>query len=315
MQLGLILTAFTLGLRHGVDWDHIAAIADLSSSAQTRRKGFALSFLYALGHAVVVFLLGFAAVVFGASLPSGFDAWMGRFVGVTLVAMGVWIIFDLLRRGREFRLRSRWILILDGTFRGLRRVRDASHRRRVEISHVHEHEHASSPSHGEESAHDHAHIDQYANQYANQSVAVPQLAGRRGWSRVFPLGLGQRHRHRHQHDLSLSSDILTNPGNGTAVGIGALHGVGFESPTQIALFVASTSMVGLVDGLALLAVWVVGLVVANAFLAALASFGLLQAERNFGVYAGIAVTVGVISIVMGMLFLFGSPPSIDLALA
>ncbi len=306
MQLGLILTSFTLGLRHGVDWDHIAAIADLSSSARSRRQGFALSFLYALGHAVVVFLLGFLAVVFGATLPSGVDVWMGRFVGITLLAMGIWIIFDLLKRGREFRLRSRWILILNGTFRGLRRVRDASHRRRVEISHEHDHVHASSPDHEDAKAHDHAHVEELA--------AVSQLAGRQGWSQFLPSTLGKRHRHQHHHDLSLSKDMLVSPGNGTAIGIGALHGVGFESPTQIALFVASTSMVGFDDGLILLVVWVVGLVVANAFLAGLASFGLLQAERNFAVYAGIAIAVGLVSIVMGIMFLLGSSPSINLAL-
>jgi len=33
MSFGLILTALGFGLRHGIDWDHIAAIADISSSA------------------------------------------------------------------------------------------------------------------------------------------------------------------------------------------------------------------------------------------------------------------------------------------
>lgn len=310
MQLGLILTSFTLGLRHGVDWDHIAAIADLSSSAESRRRGFALSFLYALGHAAVVLALGVLIVVFGASLPSGVDVWMGRFVGVTLVAMGLWIVVDLFRSKREFRLRSRWILILNGTFRGMRRVRDASARRKVVVQHDHLHEHEDQPDHGELMAHDHAHMSEVAD--------VPQLVEARKWPRAMAsVGTRKRgphkHRHQHRHDLSLAGDALAGPGNGTAVGIGALHGVGFESPTQIALFVASTSLAGLADGLMLLLVWVVGLIVANACLAGLASFGLLQAERNFAIYAGIALVVGVLSIAMGLLFLFGSAPSLDLA--
>jgi len=135
MTLGLVLTALTLGLRHGVDWDHIAAIADLSSTARNRRHGFWLSFVYAGGHGVVVIALGLLAIVFGSALPEGVDVWMGRVVGVTLVVLGAWILIDLARSGRDFRLRSRWILVLGGTFSGLRRVRDARRRRRVVIEH------------------------------------------------------------------------------------------------------------------------------------------------------------------------------------
>jgi high-affinity nickel-transport protein len=81
-----------------------------------------------------------------------------------------------------------------------------------------------------------------------------------------------------------------------------LHGIGVESPTQIALFVASTSVAGAGVGLLLLAGWIVGLILANAALALLAGFGLLHAERNFGIYATLAVVVGVVSIVMGTIF-------------
>jgi high-affinity nickel permease len=37
MTAGLVVTALALGIRHGVDWDHIAAIADLSGTAETGR--------------------------------------------------------------------------------------------------------------------------------------------------------------------------------------------------------------------------------------------------------------------------------------
>jgi high-affinity nickel-transport protein len=93
-------------------------------------------------------------------------------------------------------------------------------------------------------------------------------------------------------------------GSGTAAGIGMLHGVGVESPTQIAVFVASASVVGWAAGLAILAAWCVGVVLANSGLAVLAGFGLLEARRNFVVYATVAVLVAVGSIVMGTLYLF-----------
>ena len=299
MTIGLLLTSLTLGIRHGVDWDHIAAIADLSSSAGSRRKGFLLSFIYASGHAAVVLALGAIAIMFGTRIPTGADAWMGRIVGLTLVAMGLWIMYDLARSRRGFRLRSRWILILNGAYRGVRRVRGASQRRRVVLEHDHNHQHedghAKSPEHDHAQAHDHSHLLQTAD------VAVPASTGVR---RLLAF-TRREHRHPHRHELALGNDPTAHAGNGTAAGIGVLHGIGFESPTQIAVFVASTSVVGATAGLTLLLAWVVGLLVANAALAALAGFGLLHAERNFAIYATIAVAVAVASLLMGALLLTG----------
>ena len=84
-----------------------------------------------------------------------------------------------------------------------------------------------------------------------------------------------------------------------------LHGVGIESPTQIAIFVASTAAVGVGFGLMLLGTWVLGLIIANAFLAFGAGAGLLNAERSFPVYATLAVVLSVASIVLGVLFILG----------
>src|ERR1044071_3438957 len=110
--LGLLLTALLLGLRHGIDWDHIAAITDITSTtaaaesgeaghqehhragehdhahggdaelaAHATRHGFLaeqreaiwLGSLYALGHALVVAILGTLALLFGQVLPDWVD--------------------------------------------------------------------------------------------------------------------------------------------------------------------------------------------------------------------------------------------------
>lgn len=328
MTIGLWLTALGLGLRHGIDWDHIAAIADLTSTAENRRRGFMLSFLYAVGHAAVVMVLGVAAILFGAALPEGVDVWMGRVVGLTLVALGLWVLIELLRKGRDFRLRSRWILVINGTFSGLRRVREANARRRLTIEHAHEHDHESEAGTGDHGAHDHAHLEtsttlpeiidltevgQPADALVGAATEEPsvsssrrsrlwQAAGRhRGHSHSHAV---HSHSHSHRHETSLV-ESGSGTGNGTAAGIGLLHGVGFESPTQIAVFVASTSLVGAWAGVGLLVAWVIGLVLANSLLAGLAGFGLLNAERNFVIYATIAAFVGVASLAMGMLLLLG----------
>ena len=66
----------------------------------------------------MVFVLGVLALAFGTLLPDWVDPIMGRVVGVTLLVLGVWVfvsLYQYLREGTEFRLRSRWMLVFDGT--------------------------------------------------------------------------------------------------------------------------------------------------------------------------------------------------------
>jgi high-affinity nickel-transport protein len=51
-----------LGFRHGIDWDHIAALTDLTASRDRVRQSMALATMYAVGHALVVFALGVATI-------------------------------------------------------------------------------------------------------------------------------------------------------------------------------------------------------------------------------------------------------------
>jgi hypothetical protein len=63
-----------------------------------------------------VAVLGLFALLFGALLPDWVDAVMGPVVGATLVFLGIWVFISLYqyaRHGREFRLRSRWMLVFD----------------------------------------------------------------------------------------------------------------------------------------------------------------------------------------------------------
>ena len=89
-----------------------------------------LGTLYALGHGLVVVVLGLAALAFGALLPDWLDPIMGRIVGFTLVALGLWVIYSIYRyarAGESFRLRSRWMLVFDGVRYGWRRFQARLH--------------------------------------------------------------------------------------------------------------------------------------------------------------------------------------------
>ena len=123
--LGVLGAAFLFGFRHGIDWDHIAAITDITSSQEERSASMLFGTIYALGHALVVFLIGSLAILIGARLPEGVDPIMERIVGLTLVILGVFVFVSLIKHGREFRMRSRWMLIFSGTRSAYRKARGA----------------------------------------------------------------------------------------------------------------------------------------------------------------------------------------------
>lgn len=277
-RLGLLATAFGYGLRHGIDWDHLAAIADITSAQPDKRRSMLLATLYAAGHALVVFVLGVAAIVAGDRLPDGLDAAMGRVVGATLIVLAAYVFWSLARHGRDFRMRSRWMLVLAG----LRRLRTRLRHQAVVIEH------------------DHAHDDDHHGD-GHPITPVPSDDGKT----TAAVAVAQAHRHAHRHIGALPDDPFPGYGRRTAFGIGALHGVGAETPTQVVLFVTAAGVAGAAGGVAMLVAFVVGLVTTNTVIAVASTFGFLHAERHGRVYLAVALFTGVASLVLGLLFLFG----------
>ncbi|MDA1280639.1 MAG: hypothetical protein O3B95_11500 [Chloroflexi bacterium] len=111
--LALLGTGLGLGLRHGIDWDHIAAISDVTSSQKNRKRSIWMGTLYALGHAAVVVVLGLLAIWFGTLFPSWIDGYVEIAVGSTLLLLGAWLIWSMSRNRGRLVLRSRWMLVLD----------------------------------------------------------------------------------------------------------------------------------------------------------------------------------------------------------
>jgi high-affinity nickel-transport protein len=94
LQLAL-LSAAILGFHHGFDYDHIAAITDITSVQNDRWRGMRLGLFYALGHAATVAALGTAVIVFQLSLPHGMDRIAERLVGLTLLVLGIYVLGSL----------------------------------------------------------------------------------------------------------------------------------------------------------------------------------------------------------------------------
>ncbi len=290
--LSLAGLGIALGLRHGIDWDHLAAITDITSAAVTtdettresadslpslpgatarasqagmlsvaaasglsamravgvphgsarvdtqRRQeawhGFFLATIYALGHASLVIALGLLAIWFGTLLPHWIDPLMGRIVGVTLLFLGVWIIFSLVRYGRDFRLRSRWMVLI--------------------------------------------------------------ALVRHGWERLRSRITGEPMVHHHE---------LTQYGPGTAFGIGVLHGIGAETGSQALLLAGAVGATAQATGTALLLFFALGLLMSNSLIAAFSAFGFVSANTRRTVYLVFGVFAAVFSLIVGFLFVTG----------
>ena len=120
--IALLGTGLGLGLRHGIDWDHIAAISDVAGSQKTRRRSMWMGTLYALGHAAVVVALGLVAIWLGTLLPDWVDGYMEIAVGFSLLLLGAWLIWTMARNRGRLVLRSRWMLLFDAAKVGYRKV-------------------------------------------------------------------------------------------------------------------------------------------------------------------------------------------------
>ena len=130
-------SSFLLGLRHGIDWDHIAAITDITGTVEGKHRSFMLGTFYAIGHAFIIIILGLAAVLVGVNLPDWVDRMMEPFVGITLIILGLWLISSIIIHGRDYKMKSRWMMI----FALIHKLYNYIHNK---LSHKHNHPHLSS---------------------------------------------------------------------------------------------------------------------------------------------------------------------------
>lgn len=111
-----LASAAVLGFRHGLDYDHIAAITDITSVQAKARDAMRFGLFYVSGHATTVALLGSGAVAFRVSLPAASDRWAERLVGVTLLMLGIYVLGTFFRPSAHShaRPRTRITLLVNG---------------------------------------------------------------------------------------------------------------------------------------------------------------------------------------------------------
>jgi len=273
--------ALLFGFRHGFDWDHIAALTDLTGSQSTPRRSMGLATLYALGHAVMVLVLGAIAILLAERVPEPVDLVMERLVGVSLLALGVWMAWTALKTRGAPPLRSRWMLLIEAMRRVVARRRPADEQIVIEHSHPHD---------NHQPMHEHSHFDTDLVDVEHGSAA-PEVA--------------VQHGHLHRHVAVVPRDPFMQYGSRSAFGIGLLHGVGAETPTQVLVFAAAAHASGRPTSVGLLVCFVVGLVASNTLVAAASTLGFRRVLGNRLVSVALAALTAVFSLVVGSLLLLG----------
>lgn len=296
--LALAGLGVALGLRHGIDWDHIAAITDITGSAVANREASAQvnaaaptpvhaprngEMSYALSSAVPGVRLAASAGA-GASVafppraiaPAAWRRWHEAKDGLrlaTLYALGhatVVVALGLVAIWAS-RLLPDWLspimerivgftLLLLGIWIIVSLVR-------------------------------------YGREFRLQSrwMVVFSVA-RRVWVRAKARVTGGAIAHTHDY---------TQYGYKTAFGIGMLHGVGAETGSQALLLASAAGATTRATGSILLGFFAVGLLISNTFIAVLSTFGFVSTTTKRTIYVAIGIVAAAFSIVVGLFFITG----------
>ena len=113
------------------------------------------------------------------------------------------------------------------------------------------------------------------------------------------------HVHPHSHVVPAPSDPFTEYGIATCFGIGMIHGVGAETPSQVVLFTTAAGVSGAFGGVWVLVAFVVGLLLGNTILVAASASGFSGSQRLPVTYMVLAAATAVVSLAVGALYLSG----------
>lgn len=115
----------------------------------------------------------------------------------------------------------------------------------------------------------------------------------------------------HQHEHVHASDQY---GARTAYGVGLIHGVGAETGTQVLVIATAVGAATKAMGIAALMAFVVGLLISNSFVTFATTAGFVSSRRRQEVYVFAGLLAAMFSLVVGLVFLFragGFLPDLD----
>ena len=307
--LGLLATAALLGFRHGIDWDHIAAITDITSTTATADAGTAA---HGAQHRALAGLDDGHRHDHGG--PSELHA-HDRGPGAATLAATPIPISAVPRRSRVG-AEQRHAMVL-GTLYAL------GHASVVAVLGL------AALSFG-------ALLPEWVDPILGRVVGATlvilgvwvfvslyqyarygsEFRLRSRWMLVFDSVRyawrrfqARLHGHAHVEPLEMSSY-----GTRTAFGVGMIHGIGAETGTQVLIIAAVGGAAGVGLGVPMMIAFIVGLLISNTILVVVSSTGFVASQARQRLYVVIGVAAGTFSLVVGLLFLFqlqGLLPALD----
>jgi len=90
--------AFGLGMLHALDADHVMAVTGLVANKSDRRSALRFCLRWAIGHGLVLLLVGVLVFGLGVSLPPSVSHHAEILVGALLVIIGAMVLVNLYRK-------------------------------------------------------------------------------------------------------------------------------------------------------------------------------------------------------------------------
>jgi high-affinity nickel-transport protein len=226
--LTFALLAILIGMRHGLDGDHVAAIADMVGSEEKKRKQVSLGIMYAFGHGFIVLMIGLLSIYIGLELSQSTRQVLEVLVSITLIILGGFIIYSLFRQRKEYKYISR-----------------------LQIIH------------------------EFFIKLADKTKFV--IKGKKLSSIQFGI---------------ISAFV-----------IGIIHGIGVESPTQIAIITNATGLDDFSSATLQLVLFVVGLLISTVIITFCLSWGFLKARLRRTLFMVLGSITGLYSLALGSIML------------
>jgi hypothetical protein len=282
-----------------LDWDHLAALTDIVGAESNTARALICSVIYAVGHALVVLLLGFAALMIGFSLPKGIDGIMETVVGVTLVGLSVWLVICLAREGENFAMRSRIAAVTE--LFGLLKDAQSARSRSSATPGKHHSSCQSVSSNSAAGARATGKSDELA--YADHT-AVDQCQDPPGTD-ACGTATGASGACEDQAGCLMPPSSVVNQSTSylACLAVGAVHGIGAETPTQAVTLVAVGASREL-PAFAILFSFVFGMFVSNMIVALIAALGYKKASGAAKVRRSLGLATAVASLIVGTCFIF-----------
>ena len=116
----------------------------------------------------------------------------------------------------------------------------------------------------------------------------------------------------HPHDNDVHG--MDQYGARTAYGVGLIHGIGAETGTQVLVIATAVGAGTRAMGVAAMMAFVLGLLISNSFVTLATTAGFVSSRRRQGIYVTAGALAAVFSLVVGLVFLFragGFLPDLD----